>query len=79
MPLPEDCDAFILDTCKIVGTGTYRPGAITFAGRRKRETMQWKDCEFRTQGEADAFVRRHFERRGIREAENEGVLRKAER
>ena len=73
----KEPDAYIIDTCKLPEKGTYIPGAITFCGRKKMEILQWKDHEFSTQEEADAFVRTHFAASGLTEAGNEGDLVKA--
>lgn len=66
--LPE---CYILDTCKLVREGIYLPGAVLFRGRKKIDAMSWKAKSFRTQAEADAFVRRHFAKVGMKEAQHE--------
>jgi hypothetical protein len=71
---PVECNAYVLDTCKISSTGKYVPGAITFRGRKKVEVFQWKGQTFDTQDEADEFVRRHFENLGFGEPTNEMEL-----
>ncbi len=70
----QECDAYILDTCKISATGKYLPGAITFRGRKKIEAMSWKDKQFDSQHEADEFVRAHFRGINLPEAVNEGEI-----
>lgn len=67
-------DSYLLDTCKIVATGEYRPGAITYRGRKKIEVVQWKDKAFPTQHEADMFVQQHFVKKGIEAPTEEAVL-----
>jgi hypothetical protein len=64
-------DAYIIDTYK--SGDTYHAGAITFYGRRKLETIRW-DESFGSQEEADLFVRKHFDKIGLSEADNEGAL-----
>ena len=76
MPKTKECDAFLIDTIKVVDTGKFIPGAIMFCGRKKLEVIQWKEHQCDTQQEADAFVRAHFEALGIKEAGNEGELRR---
>lgn len=68
-------DAYIIDTCKLSGNGTYIPGAITYSGRRKMEAIQWKDRAFARKEDANTFVREHFSKLNIPEAGNEGELR----
>lgn len=72
-------DTYILDTFKM--GNRYRPGAITFYGRKKMDAVQWKDKAFPTQSEADDFVRQEFARMypGITELSNEGELREKAR
>jgi hypothetical protein len=65
-------DAYILDTYK--SGGMYHAGAITFHGRRKLETLRWDDKSFKSEQEANAFVRSHFSPLGLTEAVNEGEL-----
>jgi hypothetical protein len=72
----KECDAFLIDTIKVVDTGKFIPGAITFCGRKKLAVLQWKEHLFDTQEKADTFVREHFQRLGIKEAGNEGELRR---
>lgn len=68
------CDSFLIDTYRLMTTGKFSPGAITFKGRKKIEIIRWDDKMFETQNEADDFVRAHFSRLGIPEAENEGEI-----
>lgn len=58
-------DAYILDTCRVVSHNKYLPGAITYRGRKKIESISWKDVLFDTQREADKFVCQHFAQLGI--------------
>ena len=68
------CDAFIMDTYRCAQK--FFAGAITYRRRKKIQALRWKQ-EFETQEEANSFVRDHFRKLAIPEAENEGVLRKA--
>ena len=76
MPKTKECDAYLIDTIKLVDQGKYKPCAIMFCGRKKLGIIQWNDNLCDTQEEADAFVRAHFEKLGIKEAGNEGELRR---
>lgn len=71
---PKESDAYILDTYKSSKDGAYLPGAIPFAGRKKKEPMQWHDKHFATQQEADRFVRAKCDALGLKEAANEDVI-----
>jgi len=75
MPQQKECDAYIIDTIKMLGK--FVPGAITYAGRKRIQTIQWKENGYDSQEEADEFVRRQFISRGLAEANNEGELRRA--
>jgi hypothetical protein len=68
------CDSYLIDTYKLMTTGMFFPGAITFKGRKKIEAIRWDDHEFQTQQEADNFVREHFLKLGIPEAGNEDEI-----
>jgi|GEM_PF-2011630 len=70
----QECTSYIIDTYKSVSSGKYLPGAIVFKGKKKMETLQWKDMEFPSQEDADQFVRSHFVARGLSELRNEGEL-----
>lgn len=72
-------DAYIIDTCQITHKGEssavrrFIPGAMVYAGRRLMETKQWKDHQYETQEEADAFVRNQLANE-LREMANVGDL-----
>lgn len=68
------CNAYIIDTCRLAASGKYVPGAITFKGKKKCEILQWREHAYKTQREADEFVRRHFEDKGLQEAGHEGEI-----
>lgn len=74
--LLQECDSYIIDTIKIMDTGMYIPGAVTFKGRKRMDVLQWKDHPFETQLQADAFVRDHFEKHNIAEVRNEEDLKR---
>lgn len=67
---PVVYDAYILDTCKVMSSGKFVAGAITFKGRKRIEIKQWKQM-FSTQQEADQFVIEHFEKEGFTSPTNE--------
>ncbi|MDB4978433.1 MAG: hypothetical protein JWM56_619 [Candidatus Peribacteria bacterium] len=64
-------DSYLIDTCKVVRTGKFVPGAIKYKGRKKIEVVQWKDKTFDTQEEANAFVKEHFMELGIAQPSHE--------
>ncbi len=66
--------AYIIDTYKNPLTGEYLPAAILFSGRKRIETIQWKQKGFSTQNEADMYVRNHFVSQGLSEALNEADI-----
>lgn len=70
----KPCDAYIIDTYKSSEDNAYKPGAILFAGRKKREVIRWHEERFSSQTEADGFVRTRCAALGLREAENEDVI-----
>lgn len=70
------CDTFLIDTFRNAASGKFCPGAITFQKRRKIEALQWKEKEFTSQQEADAFVRKQLSNFGLREVRNEDELRR---
>lgn len=67
------CDSYLIDTYRLMTTGKFSPGAITFKGRKKIEVLRWDEM-LDTQQEADEFVRAHFCEIGLPEAENEGEI-----
>jgi hypothetical protein len=75
MPQAKKSDSYIIDTYG--SGGTFVPGAIIFSGRKRMETLQWKDHSFASQAEADAFVREHFKSTDLVEKLNEEELRSA--
>ncbi len=78
MPQLKEADSYILDTYRS-GEGTYHPGAILFSGRRRMETVRWKEHVFQTQQEADEYARDEISRtRHLMEKSNEGELRSRE-
>ncbi|MDD4319574.1 MAG: hypothetical protein PHW10_04610 [Candidatus Peribacteraceae bacterium] len=68
-------DSYILDTYRASETGKFVPGAVTYCGRKRLETFQWKQRQFPTQGEADSFARGHFAGMPIKELGNEGEMK----
>ncbi|MFA6039291.1 MAG: hypothetical protein WCV62_01005 [Candidatus Peribacteraceae bacterium] len=77
MPQAKVSDCYLLDTYR-TGNGTYSPGAITFCGRKRMEVLRWKEAEFETEEEANAYVRRKLAGSDMRELGNEGELRAKE-
>jgi hypothetical protein len=77
-PLPQP-DSYIIDTYRIAGENVYKPGAITFKGRKKIEAMRWQQKRFKTQQEADDFVRAQFRGSPVIEKHYEGEERFAAR
>jgi hypothetical protein len=75
MPQAKKSDSYIIDTYG--SDGKHVPGAIVFSGRKRIETMQWKEHAFDTREEADAFVRKHFASTDLIEKLNEEELRSA--
>lgn len=72
---PVQPDSYIIDTYKTVGANTYTPGAITFKGRKKVEALRWKQKRFKTQEEADDYVRKQFRGSAVIEKHYEGEER----
>lgn len=71
-----DVEAYILDICKLVSSGAYQPGAITFNRRGKKlEALQWEE-HFPTLAAAADFVRGQLAGRRLREAAHEGEVRR---
>ncbi len=70
-------DAYILDTCKVVATGKFLPGAIVYKGRKKVEVRQWKKKEFDSEKEANEFVIRHFTKEGIAQPKTDADIWRA--
>lgn len=70
----KPCDSYIIDTYRSSSAQAYMPGAILFAGRKKREVLRWEKQRFGSQREADGFVRAHCGALGLQEAENEDVI-----
>ena len=64
-PAKAEYDKYVLDTCRVMSNGKYLPGAITYRGRKKIQSLSWKGHLFDTQTEADAFVQKHFVQLGI--------------
>ena len=60
-------DKYVLDTCRVMSNGKYLPGAITYRGRKKIQSLSWKGHLFDTQREADTFVCKHFTQLGIQQ------------
>ncbi len=60
-------DSYVIDTYKIVSSGKFVPGAITYAGRKKADVLYWKQHPCETNEEANTFVRQNLEKQGLRE------------
>ncbi len=75
MPTIKEADCYILDTYRSSDSGKFHPGAITFASRRRMDTLRWPEQAFDTQEDANDFVRRQLARSPMREISNEGELR----
>ncbi len=74
---PKTSDAYIIDTYR--SANAFLPGVILFCGRRRMETIQWKEKTFPTAHDANRFVRDYCIARGLREAANEEELARANR
>ncbi len=72
----REYDAYIIDTCRVVGTGKFIPGAIIYKGRKKVDVKQWKKA-FDTQEEANAFVKKYFQKDGIAEPKTDAEIWKS--
>lgn len=67
MPKPtKECDAFVVDTYRSLSDRSFHPGAITLKKRKTVEVLQWKKS-FRSQDEANEFVRQQLSKHGIKE------------
>jgi hypothetical protein len=72
---PPQPDSYIIDTYRIAGANVFKPGAITFKGRKKIEALRWQQKRFKTQQEADDFVREQFQGSSVIEKNYEGEER----
>jgi hypothetical protein len=68
-------ESFVIDTYKVVDEGKFYTGVLIFKGKKKIDSIQWKEHSFATQEEADEFARAHCLKMGLSEAVNEGDVR----